>query len=365
MKFMFFIAVLANLLLFLWEVQKGAFDTMPEQSIGGSQSEKQILLVSELAEEQRKNSSVVVVEHTDVLITVEEEIKNEEAIILAEQNADGSDETKEIKQAQETIDMLVNQGSIEVLESIEAKQHNASEEKEPQENSVADAEVLITAELKTVGVDDSEVITEMLVIDEKSKNILESIDDKGQEEYSNEETQGISGTEADASLMSEQETENANDSEIVAEVDEKILLCYEIGPFKNMKILSAWLKDNNIAADNSERIYKKQQVVSTYLVYYPAAETYAESWENQKILKEKGITDLWLFRKGGMKGAISLGLFSKKQRAVKFVNHLVEKGIYAEWKERFKNEKSLFARVSMQGNPADLSPPLTAAVCVE
>ncbi len=305
MKFWFFIAILANLVLFLWEVQNGALDKIPGQPTPSAQNEKQILLVNELAVNQQKSPKIMAV------------AKNEAV------TADILDKTKDI-----------------VLEDMEIKEQQVNDGVPQKPNSVINSDVLPTTMLETE--------------DLGKKNITEV----------SKEKPDIKVIESEALLIAEQKTKNANDNLINAEAVEKVMACYEIGPFMDEKDVFEWLKNNDIdVIDKFETFNKGQQKLSSYLVYYPAAETYAESRKNQQMLREKGITDLWLFRKGDMKGAISLGLFKKKKRAEKLVDYLSSNGIQVKIIERFINEKSQFVRVNMPGNPNKLPQPLTARRC--
>jgi len=55
-----------------------------------------------------------------------------------------------------------------------------------------------------------------------------------------------------------------------------------------------------------------------------------------KQLREKGVEDFWLFRKGPMKNAISPGLFVKQYRAEKLTHQLQKKGIAVKTEVRYK-----------------------------
>ena len=80
------------------------------------------------------------------------------------------------------------------------------------------------------------------------------------------------------------------------------------------------------------------------MVYYPAAETEAESKANIKMLKDHGIKDLWLLT-GEDKGKISLGLFIKEDSALIMKNELIAKGINAEVKAKYKTKSQKYALI--------------------
>ncbi|MCK5190244.1 MAG: hypothetical protein KAR12_09345 [Methylococcales bacterium] len=136
-----------------------------------------------------------------------------------------------------------------------------------------------------------------------------------------------------------------NDESNEEQAEPVINYCYHVGPFANNAVLNTWRKSNKIDAGFVSRFTKENNVVSSYLVYFPAAETYAQSTKNVQRLKQKGITDYWLFRRGELKGAISLGLFVKKSSALSLQEKLVKAGFTIEIKERYKKEQSLFAEI--------------------
>nr|WP_305907724.1 hypothetical protein [Methylomarinum sp. Ch1-1]MDP4520499.1 hypothetical protein [Methylomarinum sp. Ch1-1] len=151
---------------------------------------------------------------------------------------------------------------------------------------------------------------------------------------------------------------------VSAELDEVVEAsapaCIEIGPFANDPQMTAWLNKQGLDPQRTETFVKEQQAISSYLVYYPAAETFAASRNNVALLEKRGIKDLWLFRKGEMKGAISLGLFKQKYRAEKFAKRMISKGIAADVSARYTTEKRLYLRVNqpfstVQAEDLDLS----------
>ncbi len=121
--------------------------------------------------------------------------------------------------------------------------------------------------------------------------------------------------------------------------------CYQVGPFTDTVSLNDWGKLNKIQANSLQQFNKEIKTITSYLVYYPAAETYAKSKQQVSLFKEKGITDYWLFRTGELKGITSLGLFVRKDRAIVLQEKLLKIGIAAKVMSRYKTENSLFAEV--------------------
>ncbi|NOQ76365.1 MAG: hypothetical protein GQ475_00960 [Methylococcaceae bacterium] len=63
------------------------------------------------------------------------------------------------------------------------------------------------------------------------------------------------------------------------------------------------------------------------------------------MLKKRGISDFWLFRKGELKGAISLGLFAKETRALALQNKFSKTGLNVEIMPRYKTETVWYAKI--------------------
>ncbi len=121
--------------------------------------------------------------------------------------------------------------------------------------------------------------------------------------------------------------------------------CYQVGPFQNQKKLNAWLNKRKIQ-DKAEIIKRLEQEFSSYLVYYPAGETYQQSKANEQLLRKKGVKNLWLFRSGEMKGIISLGLFKQKYRAERMVSNYLNKGIDVKLMKRFNDVERFYAQIN-------------------
>lgn len=122
-------------------------------------------------------------------------------------------------------------------------------------------------------------------------------------------------------------------------------MCYEAGPFDNIWQFNAWRKQTGIDPRSIKQVTRKGQKITDYLVYYPAGETYAQSLENLEMLKQKGITDYWLFSKGESKGDISLGVFSSENRAQIYKQQLAEKALEVLVKPRYKDIKIIYAQI--------------------
>ncbi|MCL7423431.1 MAG: hypothetical protein M8364_21295 [Methylobacter sp.] len=125
--------------------------------------------------------------------------------------------------------------------------------------------------------------------------------------------------------------------------------CYEVGPFVNGNAYQLWKNELNVAREAIEPLTRDGEVIKDYLVYYPAPETMQEAEANVKMLREKGVQDLWLFRKGEDKGLISLGIFKNESRASILRSQLLAKGIQVEVRPRYIIKPQKYARIKGNG----------------
>jgi hypothetical protein len=125
--------------------------------------------------------------------------------------------------------------------------------------------------------------------------------------------------------------------------------CYEVGPFVNGNAYQLWKNELNVARKAIEPLTRDGEVINDYLVYYPAPETMQEAEANVKMLREKGVQDLWLFRKGDDKGLISLGIFKNESRASILRSQLLAKGIQVEVRPRYITKPRKYARIKGNG----------------
>lgn len=293
MKYAFFVVVLANVILFFWEFQHGGFQH--ETDYSRQASDKQILLLSEWLDQQ---------------------------------------ETEKLRVAE-------NAAVIESPENPEQVQVSEGQVPEPQ------TAVTEIAELDTV---DTAAGGQVQQIEKQATEIViaEPVDETASGIPNEEEQMEVSESSTSdngivLASLAQGETKEAA-SEIESEQAPEIEECYEVGPFSNEQQLKKWLASQEIEGQ-PETFSREEQVVSTYLVFYPASETMAESKRNVTMLQNKGIEELWLFKKGEMMGAISLGLFKEKPRAVKLFQKMRSKGINVNITERFKSEQRLYAKV--------------------
>lgn len=145
------------------------------------------------------------------------------------------------------------------------------------------------------------------------------------------------GSETIASTKTDQDT----GSLVTDQVDKNTISCYQAGPFVDERDFKSWEKR---LSGFIKGVTREQHVISDYLVFYPASETLVESEVNLKMLKEKGVKDIWMIQSGEEQGQISFGVFDKEERAVTMKNELLAKGIDpVEIKPRYKTKVQKFA----------------------
>ena len=429
MKILFFIALLFNIVFFLWELNSGGLNSPVEITGVGSHKAKQILLVSELAEQNEGNSfkieenkialydSIVSLERYSATNSKKDEATEESGLQLIKSSTTTIEEFSETlissdellqkdqseqKNLQHDTDILLTNdqadsvAAIPVLEEKPLTGENqkevvvnngsfSSDEPSMETNDLADSvAAILVLEEKSLTRENQEkaVVNSALNSDEASIEtggqadglaVIPVLDEKSLARDNQEKVVVNSASISDESsietvaqidslpvipvskekpLTAESQEEIVvdsvlkNDKSNVEQADPVDNYCYHVGPFTSRNALKVWRKLNKIDADSVNRFNKESDIVSSYLVYFPAAETYAQSIKNVQRLEQKGITDYWLFRRGELKGAISLGLFVKKSRALSLQEKLVKAGFTIEIKERYKKEQSLFAEIS-------------------
>lgn len=121
--------------------------------------------------------------------------------------------------------------------------------------------------------------------------------------------------------------------------------CRKFGPFDDEQVAEHWRVERLIPQGAAVSVVSEERETTTYFVYYPAAETFAQSLRNLAMLENRGIQDLWLFRSGPKKGIVSLGLFNRKTYATRYVSELATRGLVVEMGEIKKTKPAYFVKV--------------------
>lgn len=126
---------------------------------------------------------------------------------------------------------------------------------------------------------------------------------------------------------------------------EKVMRCYEAGPFTKKADVQRWVSQLADAGTTVKLVSKDEQIPSKYMVYYPAGRTPTKSEANLQMLKEQGINELFVQHTEKGPGDISLGVFSKEERALMLKKQLLTKGIEAKIKTLYKTKAQQYALI--------------------
>jgi hypothetical protein len=163
--------------------------------------------------------------------------------------------------------------------------------------------------------------------------------------HSDKEKSGQSGLESKPVQPMIAAVEKAQDSGAASEP----VSCYEAGPFVNGNAYQLWKRELNAPKEAIKSLSRDGEVISDYLVYYPAAETRQQAEANLKMIKDKGVNDLWLLTKGKDNGLISLGVFKNESRALALKSQMLAKGVQAEVKPRYILKPQKYAQIKAGG----------------
>lgn len=142
---------------------------------------------------------------------------------------------------------------------------------------------------------------------------------------------------------------------LLATLDEKDRgQCYQVGVFSNQAAIDQWADRLGIDSALLQVQQRNKSVITGYLVYYPAETSFKESEKNLKMLRSLGIKEAWLFRKGELKGDISLGMFKTRAKAVELQKEFFSKSIYAAVKPRYKVPPEFHVKLQSDKSPQQL-----------
>jgi hypothetical protein len=106
--------------------------------------------------------------------------------------------------------------------------------------------------------------------------------------------------------------------------------CFEIGPIQNRETAEGYMTLLAPSAKDVRLVIRPGDVPEGWWVIYPKASTLEATHANRRMLEANGIFDTWLFDKGPLTGAISLGLYKTREEADEALRVLVERGIGAK-----------------------------------
>jgi hypothetical protein len=130
--------------------------------------------------------------------------------------------------------------------------------------------------------------------------------------------------------------------------------CFVLGPYHSESLARKALDGLNPRLEQAQVVTRYGDVEDGYWVLYPKAENLDVARANRRMLMDKGIHDLWLFDKGEMQGAISLGIYKTRQRAEGLQSKFREQNIEVEVKPRTTRAKASWIKIPWQGEQAEL-----------
>jgi len=130
--------------------------------------------------------------------------------------------------------------------------------------------------------------------------------------------------------------------------------CRLIGPYADADAARASLDQLQSRLEGLELVSRTEASAEGFWVLYPRAENIYAARANRKMLSDRGIRDLWLFDKGELENAISLGVFKTRDRAEAMQEELRAKGIEVEIKPRMARTESNWLRLSWRAGNGEL-----------
>ncbi|MCK5829352.1 MAG: hypothetical protein KAH20_03535 [Methylococcales bacterium] len=370
MKVLFLIVVWINLVFFLWESNFGNIDTIYE---GDTNSDKQILLQSELSNNIVEEAQVASTENKIDELTQEQKSKS-----TVEPEVETKTKTAEYKIDELTKEQQSKPSVEEIPETQIATTENKKDELTQNQQSKPSVENVVTLEGKKNNkfeIAQKKPEITLASIENKKDGLTQnqqskpSVDDvvtlKGEKNNKSEITQKkpeitLASTNGDTKKTKELNKEknaknNQNKTSKLENTNKrKIILtagkCFQIGPFENTDIFDEW-KELNKVDSSSMSLLKEETITSEqFMVFYTATENFEEAKENMERVTQAGIIDAWLFQSGEYKGGISLGLYDSEVTAKLRVDELTEMNINTELKVFHKINTALFSKISTKNN---------------
>jgi hypothetical protein len=133
----------------------------------------------------------------------------------------------------------------------------------------------------------------------------------------------LQSAEADADLVA--------DEPAVPEVKPSAVKdCYLVGPEPSKARAEYLLGFFKAHAMDATLEAKPGEVPDGWWILFPKAASLEAARENRRALAEKGVKDMWVFEKGSLEWAISLGLYSSRDRAEVARKQFADKSIVTE-----------------------------------
>ncbi len=302
MKWLFLLLLIINIAIFAWGYQHEQIEQQPTVEAGADVGNMR--LISELAEDEKQE-----------VAESGEQNGSEVVIAKAEQPDIGHTTATEEK---------VDQTETTETE-VEEKRPTAEEPREEKQEPKPD--VAAKVELKT------EIEEEKEIEDKAEKRA-----DKAAEEQVASQDKKPEKPAPDKQI---------EESEKPKKKPGEVSRCGIIGPLKDRQVAKEVMEELNKAELQAklERSIEKEQI--GYWVVIPPMEDGSQAQAKIDELAQVGLKDIWHFRGGGMKNAISLGMFAKKENAENFSEEVLQKGFKTEMRPRYLNKTKYLVKFSI------------------
>jgi hypothetical protein len=123
--------------------------------------------------------------------------------------------------------------------------------------------------------------------------------------------------------------------------------CGVIGPLKDRQMAKQIMEDLDKAEIEAKLRRKIDKEQIGFWVVIPPVEDGSQAQAKIDELAKVGVEDIWHFRGGGMKNAISLGMFANKENAEKLSKEVLAKGFETEMRPRYVNKTSYLVKFTI------------------
>jgi hypothetical protein len=130
--------------------------------------------------------------------------------------------------------------------------------------------------------------------------------------------------------------------------------CFRLGPYRAEALARAALESIGERVPGGQLVPGLAEAVTGYWVLYPKAETIDAAKINRRMLMSKGITELWMFDKGELAGAISLGLYQTVERAEIAQKRFFEQNLKVEVVPRVSRSPAIWVQLHWEGERDEL-----------
>ena len=339
MKWLFLLLFIINATVFSLAYQHDQTEKQPEVEAGGDVGDMR--LISELSEEEKQEIAQADSKlDGDVLITKADQPAEEHASV-SEDKGDQTEtvETKVVKETpavEKTVEK-VKESKPETVTKAESKTKTINETEAKAESKTKTInETVAKAESKTKTINETVAKAESIT---KAKKETEAKIEKAKKEQV-------------ASLDKQPKKPSLDKKPKESKNMEKKLgterRCGVIGPLKDRKVAKEAVEElrNSELEAKLERHIEKEQI--GYWVVIPPMEDGSQAQAKIEELAQVGVEDIWHFRGGGLKNAISLGMFAKKENAESFSEDVLKKGFKTEMRPRYLNKTRYFVKFTIE-----------------